>query len=61
MKTGLFLQNNWLLGAIAVLLLGTVAIFSTLSGQVSVELAGVSMSLEQRENGGVRVFFVQAP
>lgn len=61
MKTGQFLHNNWLLGAVSVILLGAAAIFSALSGQVSVELAGVSMSLEQQENGGVRVFFVQAP
>lgn len=61
MKMGNFLHNNWLLGALAVTLLAAIAISTTVSGQVSVELAGVMMSLEQHENGGVRVFFVQAP
>lgn len=61
MKMGNFLHNNWLLGALAVTLLAAAVVLTTVSGQVSLELAGVSMSLEQHENGGVRVFFVQAP
>lgn len=61
MKQGTIVHNNWLLGGLAVAILAATVILSTLAGSASFELAGVSMSLERHENGGVRVFFVQAP
>ncbi|MBY9066275.1 hypothetical protein K1X12_05155 [Hyphomonas sp. WL0036] len=61
MKQGHLVNNNWLLGGLAVMVLAVTAIFSTIAGNVSMEVAGVSMSLERHENGGLRVFFVQAP
>lgn len=61
MKQGYIVHNNWLLGGLAVAILAVTAIFSTVAGDVSLEVAGVAMSLERHENGGVRVFFVQAP
>ncbi|PKP80245.1 MAG: hypothetical protein CVT79_15400 [Alphaproteobacteria bacterium HGW-Alphaproteobacteria-18] len=61
MKQGHIVHNNWLLGGLAVAILAATVILSTLAGDVSLEVAGVSMSLQPHENGGVRVFFVQAP
>lgn len=61
MKQGHIVHNNWILGGLAVLILAATALLSSLSGNISVELAGVEMSLERHENGGVRVFFIQAP
>lgn len=61
MKQGYIVHNNWLLGGLAVAILAATVILSTVAGNASFELAGVTMSLEAHENGGVRVFFVQAP
>jgi len=59
MKQGHLVHNNWLLGALAVLLLAVTAVVTTLSGEVSVELGGVAMSFQPHDEGGVRLFFVQ--
>ena len=61
MKQGYIVHNNWLLGGLAVAILAAIVILTTVAGSASFELAGVSMSLEPHENGGLRVFFVQAP
>lgn len=61
MKQGHLVHNNWLLGGLAVAILAATVILSSIAGSMSLEVAGVSMSLERHENGGVRVFFVQAP
>lgn len=61
MKQGHLMHNNWILGGLAVAILAATALFSTVAGNLSLEVAGVSMSLERHENGGVRLFFVQAP
>lgn len=60
MKQGTFLHNNWLLGGVAAGLLIAAAMASTLTGEFSFEVAGVAMSLQSHEEGGVRLFFVLA-
>ncbi|MGE6697088.1 hypothetical protein ACQKH5_05300 [Hyphomonas sp. NPDC076900] len=61
MKQGHLVHNNWLLGGLAVAILAATVILSSLAGNMSLEVAGLSVNLERHENGGVRVFFVQAP
>lgn len=60
MKQGTIHNANLLLGAIAAAILLSGALASTLSGELSVEVAGVAMSLQQAEEGGLRLFFVRA-
>ena len=61
MKQGHIVHNNWLLGGLAVAILAATVILSSIAGNMSLEVAGLSVNLERHENGGVRVFFVQAP
>ncbi|AXE65697.1 MAG: hypothetical protein C0456_14270 [Hyphomonas sp.] len=61
MKQGHLVHNNWLLGGLAVAILAATVILSSIAGNMSLEVAGLSVNLERHENGGVRVFFVQAP
>jgi hypothetical protein len=61
MKQGHIVHNNWLLGGLAVAILAATVILSSIAGNKSLEVAGLSVNLEPHENGGVRVFFVQAP
>lgn len=61
MKQGHIVHNNWLLGGLAVAILAATVILSSIAGSMSLEVAGLSVNLERHENGGVRVFFVQAP
>lgn len=61
MKQGHLVHNNWLLGGLAVAILAATVILSSIAGSMSLEVAGLSVNLERHENGGVRVFFVQAP
>lgn len=57
MKQGLLVHNNWLLGGLAVAILTAAALLATLSGDFSLELAGLSMSLQTQEEGGLQLFF----
>lgn len=61
MKQGHLVHNNWLLGGLAVAVLAATVILSSIAGNMSLEVAGLSVNLERHENGGVRVFFVRAP
>lgn len=60
MKQGTFIHNNWLLATITAGLLITAALASTFTGEMSVEVAGVAMSFQPHEEGGLRLFFVRA-
>jgi hypothetical protein len=60
MKQATIHKTNLLLGAIAAAILLTGALAATLSGELSVELAGVAMSLQHAEEGRLRLFFVRA-
>lgn len=60
MKQGNFLHNNWLLGGLTAALLAAIAAASSMTGELSVEVGGVAMSFQTQEEGGLRLFFVQA-
>ncbi len=53
-------QSNLILGAIAILLLTTIAIVANYTGGVAIELGGLEMSLSAKTDGNIQLVFVQA-
>ncbi len=53
-------QSNLLLGAVAILLLTTIAIIANYTGGVAIELGGLEMSLNAQTDGHFQLIFAQA-
>lgn len=53
-------QSNLILGAIAILLLTTIAVIANYTGGVAIELGGLEMSLSAQTDGHFQLLFAQA-
>lgn len=60
MHKGRFLHNNWVVGALALMILTAVIGFASLGDGVSLKAGGVQMTLDVAAQDGVMIRFVNA-
>ena len=60
MSKGTLLNNTWLLGGVATLILLAIVAIASLHGGMAVEMGGLEMTLAPHENGGLQLSFVRA-